>query len=757
MPAIRNMQTAFVGGEQSTDMIGRVDLDQYRLGCRLMRNAIPLPQGGAKWRDGTRYIETLSATNDLIKIVEFAFNVDQYYLVVFLDLEIRVYQDDALIDTIASPYTAEQLNAIDTSQAADTMIITHEAHEPQQLVRVSVSDFDLELLDLFNPPEFNFNDANSPSSIDEIQTLKIRSMDDDEQYFVELSGFETESISYTYLNADFNADRIKAALEKLQIIPSGSIITVENPFGRRTAELTAVISAGQITGITVDSGGQYLSPVGSITIIGDGIDAAATINWGGANINEFFIDSITMTNNGSGYTEAVATATVAQLADGSDDYTVTFGGAAAQDWPGLLGRPADPASNATVTSTTEQNGSDKNEPAWSILRGWPKVSSFFESRLFLAATSSLPQTIWGSRTGDFFNFGIGLGDATDALESTIATDEINEIKYLISSRQLQVFTAGGEHYCPASPITPSNFPLPQQTNNGVKKVKPVKVDGGTYFLQSTGGVLREFLFSKETDESMNAFNMSLLAPHLLPDPISMTTQQGAGSGDANYIYVVNGNGNISCFSLLRNEKVQAWSSWDTSAGDFTAIGQTNEIVYATIFNAQGLHLVKLDPLLDTDLAVTVTDSNMIPANPAITEGIAKADGYYLGEVTSGETLEQLFDYDETFNLIEYGAAYERRITPHDLAIMTKAGTYLNKKQRIHGCYVGLNGAIGVELEYLGRLYNVGYRPDWDVPPQPIIGDFRIRLLGYQERGNVSIVCNYPYSGSVVAITQESKV
>ena len=67
---------------------------------------------------------------------------------------------------------------IDVTQAADVMIITHEAHEPQVLTRISASEFELSDLEIFNAPEHNFNDDDSPASQDEIQLLKIRNMDD---------------------------------------------------------------------------------------------------------------------------------------------------------------------------------------------------------------------------------------------------------------------------------------------------------------------------------------------------------------------------------------------------------------------------------------------------------------------------------------------------------------------------------------------------------------------------------------------------
>jgi hypothetical protein len=99
------------------------------------------------------------------------------------------------------------------------------------------------------------------------------------------------------------------------------------------------------------------------------------------------------------------------------------------------------------------------ENVWSSIRGWPNSVTFHEGRLYFGGSKSRPSTVWGSRVGDFFNFEAGEGLDDESVEATLDTNTFNSIVDIISGRDLQVFTTGGEFYCPQDglqPITPSS-------------------------------------------------------------------------------------------------------------------------------------------------------------------------------------------------------------------------------------------------------------------------------------------------------------
>jgi hypothetical protein len=59
-------------------------------------------------------------------------------------------------------------------------------------------------------------------------------------------------------------------------------------------------------------------------------------------------------------------------------------------------------------------------------------------------TNNNPQTLWFSKNGDYTNFTVGTAD-DDALIYTIASNQVNAIRFLSATRVLTVGTSGGEY------------------------------------------------------------------------------------------------------------------------------------------------------------------------------------------------------------------------------------------------------------------------------------------------------------------------
>ena len=117
------------------------------------------------------------------------------------------------------------------------------------------------------------------------------------------------------------------------------------------------------------------------------------------------------------------------------------------------------------------------EAAWSATRGYPAVCTFHQNRLWLAGSTELPTTIWGSKVSGFFDFGLGTSLADDALADTLDTDQYNKITNIFSGRQLQIFTTGGEFNNAAPIITPADSEWRKQTGYGSKRIRPILIDG----------------------------------------------------------------------------------------------------------------------------------------------------------------------------------------------------------------------------------------------------------------------------------------
>jgi hypothetical protein len=208
--------------------------------------------------------------------------------------------------------------------------------------------------------------------------------------------------------------------------------------------------------------------------------------------------------------------TISAIID-DNTYTYTAGGAATS--------AIDGGGNVKIGSHAPTRG--WSEQSYSAKRGYPAAVTFHENRLVFGGTIAEPDTLWMSKIGQFFNFDVGAADDVDAIFLTAATGEVNEIRYLVSNRDLQVFTASNELYVPTylnQAITPTNAQIRKQTPFGAEFVEPVSIDGATIFVQHGGNSVREYLYT-DTEDAYTATSVSTLSSHLIDNPASMAVVQ----------------------------------------------------------------------------------------------------------------------------------------------------------------------------------------------------------------------------------------
>ena len=132
MTRIRDIKTTFTAGEVNRDLLGRGDLRAYENGALQLRNVFINPTGGVRRRAGLAYIDSAAGDG---RLIAFEFNVEQTYLLVLTDAQIDVYLNGAKETTIASPWSAAQINQVVWTQSADTLLLVHPDVPPKQLTR----------------------------------------------------------------------------------------------------------------------------------------------------------------------------------------------------------------------------------------------------------------------------------------------------------------------------------------------------------------------------------------------------------------------------------------------------------------------------------------------------------------------------------------------------------------------------------------------------------------------------------------------
>jgi len=223
MPKSYLLQSSFNNGVLDQTMRARMDTAQYFQGVEQGDNIKFIPQGGARRRQGLEYIATLAGACRLIPLV---MSSTQRYILAFTNNSIAVYRadTDTLVDTIVTTYTTAELFELDFAQSGDDMLIVHEDHIPAIISRGATdADFTITDVGFTEIPDTDFNDASSPASTSEIQTLTY-SIGTGASYKLNLEGIDTETLIYA--NTIDHADDIQAVLIDLINTPDTDITVV---------------------------------------------------------------------------------------------------------------------------------------------------------------------------------------------------------------------------------------------------------------------------------------------------------------------------------------------------------------------------------------------------------------------------------------------------------------------------------------------------------------------------------------------------
>jgi hypothetical protein len=575
MSRIIQIQNDFTSGELDPKLRARTDIAQYKSGLTTARNVSIQPQGGAKRRDGTKFIAALdSGAANAVRMVSFEFSVNDSYMLVFTPGKMYVFKNGAQITNIngsgndyltVASLTAAILPEMNWVQSADTVIVVHEDLPPTKIVRGATdSDWTASTIAFTHVPLYSFElDIHSP------------------QFTITPSGV-SGNITITASSVTTDTGSAQAGSASTITLKSATSFTADDQPNGMFIKITAGTGAGQTRHIE-----DYVASTKVVTVYNDWDTAPdATSNYEIKAFNEAAVGEYANVATGFGrarYVEFVSDTVMKAYVDIPffDTSPIVAG-----DW----------------------NSEHGYEEVWSATRGYPRSVTFHEGRLFFGGTKSRPSTLYGSRVSDFFNFNPGEALADDGVEATLDTGTFNAIVDIFSGRNLQVFTTGAEFFVPQTldePITPSNLIVKQQTAFGMKPgIRLQNVDGSTLFIQRQGKALQEFVFS-DSVQAYTSSKISLLSSHLLKSPEEMAVRVATSTDEGDRLMIVNGDdGSIACYTLLRSQNVIAPSEWTTD-GEFLNIGVDVDDIYVVVkrtINSSDVYYVELfdaDVLLDS--------------------------------------------------------------------------------------------------------------------------------------------------------------
>ena len=648
MSRLIQIQTNFSVGETDPLIRGRIDLAQYYSALQKATNVTIIPQGGVRRRPGLRYITELPNTiaDDGVVLAPFEFSVNDSYMFAIVSGRIYVFKNGALITQIQSSISATY------SQSGTTITVTATSHG-------------------LIPGDPVYLDFTTGTAVDGPFTVATSSSG---SFTVTASGSLTTSGN---------------------VIMKPNHIIVPQITSAMLPDLNWAQSADTMLFVHED-----LAPIKLVRGANDASWTVSTISFDFIPKHAF---TLTVTQPAVTLTASGKEGTVTLTASGNAFVSGDVGQyVRIREGSGFGVARIISVSSATVVTAVTEIPFDKTsaygsgawdleqgyEDVWSVSRGWPKSVTFHEGRLYFGGSKSRPSTVWGSVVGRFFDFDKGQSLDDEGIESTVDTNQFNAIVNCLSGRDLQFFTTGSEFYVPQAtlePITPTNFFVKIATRNGCKpSIKPVGIDSGTLFIQRQGKSLNEFVYT-DVEAAYITNRISLLSSHLLKNPVDMAVRRATSTDESDQLYIVNDDGSMVCYSMLRSQQVIAPSEFITD-GDFLAVGVDVDTIYAVVWReidgVERYFVERFDNSLTLDSAVTGgSGSGVTAANLAGKTVKVIADGVVLPDETADCAGVIAFDR-AAVSSYQVGLNYDVEVKTMPVEPRLPSGTLRGFKKRI---------------------------------------------------------------------------
>jgi hypothetical protein len=349
--------------------------------------------------------------------------------------------------------------------------------------------------------------------------------------------------------------------------------------------------------------------------------------------------------------------------------------------------------------------------AWSDTTGWPTCVGFFQERLFFASTRSRPASIFGSRSADFTRFspsddkGAVLDDS--ALNVTLATDQVNAIRWIYGEKRLQLGTSDGPFILSSGrnvdALTPTNLTISRETTDGTANERPVGASRTTLYIDRSRLKVRELAYDINID-GYTSVNLTLLAEHITTGNVHMISY--ARSPDS-LVWTLLNTGELRCVTYEREQEVVAWhrhiiGGTNVSVEHIATIPKNDEsedvlymVVSRTINGQTKKYVEYLEKAFDTAKGMMVEDAFFVDSGVSY-DGTPTTTLAGLDHL-EGETVQVLADgavhpdrvvsggsitLARSASKVSVGLPYVARVRTLDPEVQTQTGPSQGKVRRI---------------------------------------------------------------------------
>ena len=610
MARFKAVQSRFTEGQVSPRFQGLVDEPTYAAALKTLKNWVVLPQGAVTRRPGTYY--TASTKSDgQARLIPFNFGAGDSYVLEFGATYIRFFKNGAVLYETGStttayeistnvPWSVSELDDISYTQSADVIFLAHPDYKPRKLTRTADTSTGGRASDdtLWTVTELDFEDGpwadvNQTTTtmyasehgtsistvsigeayVDETESwlqLKNHGLLDGQTISVTASEetYHPKSQAYYVINATANTFQLSEGLTSRAPDPPVT-------FHASNTDVTVTISTKKFDKddyIKLTASGAYFDVTGSTTT--STINSISTTYYASSkDVGRLIrINPIPSEQIKWGYmkiTHVLSTTVV--IGTCVKDIVAHGSGTATKEW---------------------------RISAWGEEDGWPRTVEIYQQRLVFAGSALYPQTIWFSRSGDFYDYaptetaGVASNDYSatgarivadqinddNAVTLTIDSDTVDRINWIMAGKKLSLGTTGGVFNLYGTEtiytLTPFNFTIEKATSYEVaNQTNALQIDQNLLFIQRGKRIIREIPFTTQ-EEGQKTLDITIRSEDITLGGVKRMVSQIQPS---HLVWGVLDNGKLVAMTYVSQFNMFAWSIHEIG-GTFNGTDSTTAVV-----------------------------------------------------------------------------------------------------------------------------------------------------------------------------------
>jgi len=696
----RLTQKSFTGGELSPSLYARNDLAKYANGLKTLKNGFVRAEGCVANRSGLEFVCEVKDSTKKTRIIPFAFNTEQTYIIELGNQYARYIKDGGQIVCPNSygaitncSYSIASINggALSvTVSDTETLTFIHSAfvagYDIYSLDKKTykVSSIDSQNLTVNLTDESNNSYSNCPYTYVEGESLTITINSEQKDFVIIKAVISVSDSLYTSDYTEYLVESIDTINNKISIVKKSDYLKREQIVETSTPYLEADLfdlKYGQNADVLTICNRNYppkeLSRTSHYNWDLNNVVTSAQISpptnvtaaWTGStsqNTTTYYY-MVTAVENGS-YEESIGSTVASAVGHlesswaTSEWMTITWDevvGAteyniyrSVNGIYGFIGTSADTSfkdtkiePDLTATVPIQKDPFENNN--------YPSCVNYFQQRKLFGCLKNDPQTLVMSQTGTDSNFNISRPlNASDAITIKLYEREVNEVRHLVGLNDLIVLTSGAEWKLTGSDGTMSAANPPSctpQSYYGCSNIQPCISGNMVLFVQGGGSVIRDLGYEYVSD-SYNGDELTIFATHLFEN--KQIVDMAYSKEPYRILWCVMSDGSLNALTYNKKQEVAGWHRHETK-GEFESVAVIREgfedVAYFVVKRKIGNTTKRFIERMHTRLLNNVQDGFFVDCGlkgsfdePISTiTGLSHLEGEYVTALADGGVEENL--------------------------------------------------------------------------------------------------------------------